>query len=249
MRLRAQVNVEVELIAVASHSDLTYGLSLQTMSSILPLQSFTSVPLSLLPRISTGWFGIALQDATAFATISRSSTQASLKSQMLALDGQQVQLHIGDRYPVIAGQSGFGTTSVPITQFQDLGLNVQLTPVVHDDDVTLTIETDYNVLSGAANNGIPIISNRKFTGTVQIPYGKWAVIGSLKKLQDSTVVNGIAGLSNIPGLGHLFRSDNVIKDLSDIMLVIKPHLVSEPGFRRPTKPVWMGTETKPPTFY
>lgn len=249
LRLRAQVTVEVELISVASHSDLSYGLSLQSMFSITALQAFNPVRLSLLPTISTGWFGLALQDAAAFANLSRSSTQASLKSEMRALDGQQVQLHIGDRYPVITGLSGFGTNSVPTTQFQDLGLNLQVTPVVHDGDVTLTIDADYNVLAGGSNNGIPIISARKFSGTVQVPYGQWAVIGSLKKLEDSTVVNGIAGLSDIPGLGHLFRKDSVIKDRSDIMLVLKPHLISEPGFRRPTSAVWMGTETKPPTFY
>jgi hypothetical protein len=249
LRLRAQVVVDVELISVASHADLTYGMSLQSAFSLSALQAFNPVRLSLLPSISTGWFGVMLQDATAFASMTRSSTQASLKSEVRALDGQQVQLHIGDRYPVITGLSGFGTNSVPTTQFQELGLNLQLTPVVHDGDVTLTIEADYNVLAGGTNNGIPIISSRKFTGTVQVPYGQWAIVGSLKKLEDSTVVNGIAGLSDIPGLGHMFRKDSIIKDKSDIMLVLKPHLVAEPGFRRPTTAVWMGTETKPPTFY
>jgi general secretion pathway protein D len=247
MRLRAQVVVEVELMSVASHSDLSYGMSLQNTFNILA--SVNPVRLSALPTIATGWFGLALQDAAAFANMSRSATEASLKSEMRALDGQQVQLHIGDRYPVITGLSGFGDTSVPTTQFQELGLNLTITPVVHDGDVTLTIEADYNVLAGGSNNGIPIISGRKFSGTVQVPYGQWAVIGSLKKLEDNTVVNGIAGLGDIPGVGHLFRKDSVIKDRSEIMLVLKPHLVGEPGFRRPTSSVWMGTETKPPTFY
>lgn len=247
MRLRAEVAVEVELLGVSSRSDLTYGFSLQNTFALLPLNN--PVSLARLANISTGWFGLVLQDAQAFASVTRSATQASIKSEVRSLDGQQVQLHIGDKYPVVTGQSGFGTVSVPTTQFQDLGLKLQLTPVVHDGDVTLTVEAEYNVLSGATNNNIPIISGRKLSGTVQIPFGHWAVIGSLRKQEDQVLVNGIAGLSDIPGLGHLFRKDSVIKDKSEILLVLKPHLIAEPGFRRPNKAVWMGTETHPPTFY
>jgi general secretion pathway protein D len=247
MRLRGEVVIEVELLGVASHSDLTYGFSLQSAFAILP--TVNPVSLSRLANISTGWFGLVIQDAQAFASVARSATQASLKSEARALDGQQVQLHIGDRYPVVTGQSGFGAVSVPTTQFQDLGLKLQMTPVLHDGEVTLTIEAEYNVLTGSTNNNIPIISGRKFSGTVQVPFGQWAVIGSLRKQEDHVVINGIAGLSDIPGVGHLFRKDSVVKDRSEVLLVLKPHLISEPGFRRPTKGVWMGTETHPPTFY
>ncbi len=65
-------------------------------------------------------------------------------------------------------------------QFQDLGLNLQITPAVHaDGEITLTIEADYNVLGGASNNGIPIISQRKFTGTVRTRTDDWAIIAGL----------------------------------------------------------------------
>jgi general secretion pathway protein D len=247
-RYRTQVSVEVELLSVAKSSSLGIGLSLQNIASIVNFNS--PATLARLAQIGSSWFGLGLTNAGAFATLSRSSTQSSLRSQIVSLDGQQAQLHIGDRYPVVSGISGFGTTSVPIVQFQDLGLNLQVTPAVHaDGEITLTIEANYNVLGGASNNGIPIISQRKFTGTVRTKTDEWAVIAGLAVTQTSKTTTGIAGVSDIPAVGRIFRKDTTTDDASQILIILKPRILSEPAWEHPSEAFWMGTETKPPTFY
>jgi general secretion pathway protein D len=247
-RLRAQVSVEVELLSVSNTSSLGIGLSLQNAASIINFNVGST--LTRLAQVGTSWFGLGLANAGAFATLSRSSTQASLRTQLVSLDGQQAQLHVGDRYPVITGLSGFGDTSVPIIQFQDLGLNLQVTPTVHaGGEITLLIEADYNVLGGASNNGIPIISQRKFTGTVRSKADEWAIIAGLAVTQTTLTSNGIAGLSELPGIGRIFRRDTTTDDSSQILIILKPRLMSEPAWEHPSEPFWMGTETKPPTFY
>lgn len=247
-RYRTQVSVEVELLSISKSSTLSIGLSLQNAASIVNFNAPST--LARLTRLSTSWFGLGLANAQAFATLSRSSTQASLRTQIVSLDGQQAQLHIGDRYPVITGLSGFGTTSVPVIQFQDLGLNLQVTPTVHGDgEMTLVVEADYNVLGGASNNGIPIISQRKFTGTVRARSDEWAVIAGLAVAQSSVTTTGIAGLSNLPGIGRIFRHDTTTDDGSQILIILKPRLMSEPAWEHPSDPFWMGTETKPAVFF
>lgn len=247
MRLRAQVSFEVELLSVTKNSTLDIGFSLQNTFAIVNLKGATS--LAQLRDISAGWFGLVARNAEAFATMSRSSTEASIRTKLVALDGQQVQLRVGDRYPVVAGQAGFGTTSVPITQYQDLGLTLDITPTVQADAVTLTLDAAYNLLSGGTNNGIPIISQRKFQATASLHFDEWAIISGLGVMESSTTKTGIAGLGSIPYFGHLFRRDNVRKTEGQILVLIKPRLVSEPGWLHPTSPFWMGTETRPPTFY
>jgi general secretion pathway protein D len=247
-RYRAQVSVEVELLSVSNTSSLGIGLSLQNVASIVNFSS--PATLARLAQIGTSWFGLGLTNAQAFATVSRSSAQSSLRSQMVSLDGQQAQLHIGDRFPVITGLTGFGETSVPIIQFQDLGLNLQITPTVHaNGEITLAIEADYNVLGGASNNGIPIISGRKFTGTVRSKADEWAVIAGLAVTSEGVSTSGIAGLSDLPGIGRAFRRDTTTKDSSQVLIILKPRLLSEPAWEHPSEAFWMGTETKPPTFY
>jgi len=247
-RYRAQVSVEVELLSVSNTSSLGIGLSLQNLASIVSFKS-PSI-LSQLTNIGTSWFGLGLANAGAFATLSRSSAESSLRTQMVSLDGQQAQLHIGDRYPIITGLTGFGETSVPVIQFQDLGLKLQITPTVHaGGEVTLTIDADYNVLGGSSNNGIPIISGRKFTGTVRSKADEWTVLAGLAVVQHSTTSNGIAGLGELPGVGRIFRRDTVTDDSSQILIILKPRILSEPAWENPSAGFWMGTETKPPTFY
>ncbi len=248
MRLRAQVSFEVELLSVTKNSTLDIGFSLPKLASIVNLKGQTS--FAQLAKIGSSWFGLGIAEAQAFATMSRSSSEASLRANMVALDGQQVQLRVGDRYPVVTAQSGFGPNSVPISQYQDLGLTLQVTPVVQaDGELTLTLEATYSLLPGGTNNGIPIISNRKFQGTTRLRFDQWAVIAGLGTMQSTTTIDGIAGLSDIPFFGHLFRHDNVQKTEGQILVIIKPRLLSEPAWEHPTSAFWMGTETKPPTFY
>lgn len=248
LRLRAQVSVEVELMSVSKSSSLGIGLNLQNAATIVNFRAPST--LARLAQVGTSWFGLGLANAGAFATLGRSSTESSLRSQLVSLDGQQAQLHIGDRYPVITGLSGFGTTSVPIVQFQDLGLNLSITPTVHSGgEMTLVIEADYNVLGGASNNGIPIISQRKFSGTVRAKADEWAVIAGLAVSQNSFTSNGIAGLGELPGIGRIFRKDTTTDDSSQILIVLKPRLLSQPAWETPSEPFWMGTETKAPTFF
>jgi general secretion pathway protein D len=247
-RYRTQVSVEVELLSVAKTSSLGIGLSLQNAASIVNFNA--PATFAQLAQLSSSWFGLGLANAGAFATLSRSSSEASIRTQLVSLDGQQAQLHVGDRYPVITGLSGFGETSVPVIQFQDLGLNLQITPTVHSGgEITLVIEADYTVLGGGTNNGIPIISQRKFTGTVRSKADEWAIIAGLALTQTGTTTTGIAGLSELPAIGRIFRRDTVTDDSSQILIVLKPRLISEPAWEHPSEAFWMGTETKPPTFY
>jgi general secretion pathway protein D len=250
MRLRAQVKIDVELLLVAKNSTLTHGVNLQSMFQIVPLNN--PVALAKIGSIASSWFGIGLANAQVFASISRSSTQASLRAEMTALDGQQARLHIGDQYPIETGRGGFGTaaTSVAITQYRDLGLNLTITPVVHaGGEVTLTIEGEYSALTAGTNNGIPIIANRKFTTTARINSEEWAVVSGFATSTASYITDGIPGLSDIPVLRYLFRKDTITENAGDILLLLKPRIVTEPVWERPSPAVWMGSETKPATFY
>lgn len=248
LRARTQVVIDVELLSAARNSSLSYGLNLQNAVTFTNLNAAST--FANIARVGTNWVGVGIANAQALATLSRSSSESSLNAQMVTLDGQQAQLHVGDRYPIITGLSGFGQGSVPTTQLQDLGLKLTITPVVHGrDELTMTIEADYNLLTGGTNNGIPIISGRKLQSTTRVKFGEWAVLAGLAKVSAANTTNGIAGLGQIPGIGHLFRRDQIDKDESQVLIILKPRLLSEPASERPTSGFWMGTESKPPTYY
>jgi len=264
-RLRAQVEVEVDFLEVAKNSSLGYGLSLPTSVPVVNFGTFMhnkpSIPAGFTRFLTFGggatFFGLGVADASAFATLSRNSASTVLQSQVVALDGQATTLHVGDRYPIITNGyygNATGTGQVfappPTINFEDLGLVLKVTPSVHEQGgVTLDLDAEFKVLGTGSPNGIPVISSRKFTGKVRLNSGEWAVIAGLAGTNYTASYTGIAGLSSIPLLGHLFRQNTVQKDSTETLILLKPRIVTLPPWESVTQTIWVGTETKPITMY
>ena len=115
--------------------------------------------------------------------------------------------------------------------------------------VTLDLDAEFKVLGTGSPNGIPVISSRKFTGKVRLNSGEWAVIAGLAGTNYTASYTGIAGLSSIPLLGHLFRQNTVQKDSTETLILLKPRIVTLPPWESVTQTIWVGTETKPITMY
>lgn len=144
-----------------------------------------------------------------------------------------------------SGTNGTGTYTPPPTfNFEDLGLVVKVTPHVHGtDEVTLEVSTEFKLLAGAAIDGIPVISNKKYESKVRLVRGEWAVLAGLMTASDARTITGIPGLSLIPFL----RNNTVNKDVGQTLIVLKPHITIPPPTELPTHAAWTGTETKLPT--
>ncbi len=263
-RLRAQVEVDIELLAVTKTSTLGIGLTLPNATSIVNFGNFLQNAVS--PGNMTNFltfgggktlFGLGVTSAEAFATLARSSTDSVFSAQVVTLDGQPATLHVGDRYPIITNAyvgatAGTGTvyTPPPTVNFEDLGLVLKITPSVHlGGEMTLDVEAEFKVLGSLNSTGIPTISQRKFKGQVRLDSGEWAVLAGLTQDADTHSVGGIAGLASIPVVGRLFRTDNYEKDSTETLLVLKPRLIDLPPSEFPTHPLWVGTDSKPLAVY
>lgn len=263
-RHRAKVEVEVELLSVSSNTSRSYGMSLPTSLPLVNFSSFLNNVPAALANIAgfatfgggSTFFGLGITNASAFATVSKLTSQSAFKAQVAGLDGQQLTLHIGDRYPVVTGRLGNPTGPVAGDQFsfpqiayQDLGLKVQITPAVHNGDITLVVDGEYNQLGATQSNGIPIISTRKFQGTARLRDGEWAVFAGLTVNSTVTEVSGIPLLSQIPWAGRAFRRNTDAQDTGQVLVVLKPHLLSLPAWEEPSGAMYVGSETRPLTLY
>jgi general secretion pathway protein D len=261
-RGRAQIEVDVEFVSVGRTSTLSYGLALPTAASIIDFgKAFHNAPAA---TVSGGFFtfgggstllGLGIANAAAFATLSKSSIETLLRSQIVALDGQASTLHVGDRYPLITGNfSGASAAQVqtqslsPSIRFEDLGLVLKITPTVHEGmEVTLDLEAQFKVLGSGSFNGIPVIQSRQYQGKVRLKDGEWAVVAGLVSTGDSETPTGVLGLSDLPWIGGLFTHHTHQRERSETLLVLKPHLVSLPPWEYLTPALWTGTETRPVT--
>ena len=268
-RSRAQVEVEVQLLGVAKHSALNVGLVLPASTELAYFGNF----LKNTPNVSGMFtqfltfgggktlFGIGVSSALAFETLSRSSTEVLLDAQIVTVDGQPGSMTVGDHYPIPANQYlGQSTTQrgaqlpvytpPPQINYVDLGLTLKVTPTVHaGGEMTLDVDTQYNVLGTGGANGIPDVGQRKYQGKVRLAKDEWAVIAGLTQETHSFVSHGIAWLSRLPWIGHFFRQDTNTDDSSQVLIVLKPRVVNLPPWEFPTRTVWVGTEGKPLALY
>lgn len=247
MFARAQVEVDVELLSASKTSTIGLGLSIPTTTSLIP----TIKTIALNGAFPSFTLGIGSANLIARATKSDSRTIYS--AQMRASDGQAAQLHVGEKYPIMTvgyiGNVNPGDqvyTPPPSFNFEDLGLVLKITPKVHDrNEVTLDIESEFKLLGGASLNGIPVISNRKFTTRARLRFDEAAVIAGLMGRNEFKTLSGPAGLINIPILGTALGNANWSKDEVQMLLVIRPRLLTLPPTDVVTRELWVGSESRP----
>ena len=258
MSHRAQVMVEVELLAVNDTLDRSYGMTLPSQFSLNWLTNKDFLRPTPLPTWITGLltfgggltlFGIGITNASFFATASQTHTQSIIRSELRSLDGQPAGVHIGDRYPIITLGYYGGTategektyTPPPNITFEDLGIVLKVTPKVHSlDEVSLDVEAEFKALSGQSSNGIPVISNRKFKSVVRMRFSDAAVMAGLVGDTLSQSWSGLPGLASVP----LLRSNTKSEQKSEILLVLRPHLASIPPSESVSESIWSGTDTR-----
>ncbi len=117
----------------------------------------------------------------------------------------------------------------PQIQYEDLGLTLKATPrIQRSREITLSLDMKVEALGTGQYNGLPVLNNRVFTGTITVPEGKTAVLVSGLSRQESRAVSGLPGVSEIPGFRSTTNTD-VQLDVSNLMVMITPHLVRMRG--------------------
>ncbi len=161
--------------------------------------------------------------------------------QLRASHNDPAVLKIGERYPIInatfapianspaianvIGNQSF-IAPFPSFNFEDLGVNLKATPWIHGNtEVTMKLELQIRSLGTTNVNGIPIINNREYTGTITTQNGESSVITGLIDVADSQSINGYPFLGSIPGLGYgaTVHNKNIMQD--ELLVVITPHIL------------------------
>jgi general secretion pathway protein D len=198
--------------------------------------STTSPTLYNLAHLNATDFAVNVGSATLNLLLTDDETKVLQSPRIRATDAQKATMKIGSRIPIATGsyQTGAATalvSSLVNTQFQyqDVGVNIEMTPSVHyDHDVTLKIKIEVSTVSGNDTiSGVtePIISQRVVDQTIRLREGEASILGGIQNKEDENNWNGIPGLSAIPVLKYIFGSrDRIIQD-DDIVFVIVPHIV------------------------
>jgi general secretion pathway protein D len=245
---RAQVALEVEILTIDTDSNYQYGISPPTSVSMFNLGKLNAGSLSSLAstvatfgRLFTfgeglGLFGIGVGEASLLASYTKSDARAMYDAVVVSDDGQPASLHFGEKYPIPQSlYTGYAqsTSTIynPIPQFteEDLGLELKMTPKINaDNSVAIDVDAEYKALGAVYFGTVPSIAQRKYTGSVVLREGEWAVIAGLDQKSITRSRSGLVGLGDIPGLQHLLSSNTHDNSTSQTLILIKPQVTRLP---------------------
>jgi hypothetical protein len=259
---RPQVSLDIEFLTVGKSSTLNFGLPLPTEITI---QSFGRLGLAdpvnlanVAKLLSFGGgqtiFGIAGLTTQLLANVTKSESRSLMRAQLLSVDGQAANFHVGDKYPIqtsgynLGSAAGNTTGYAPSFNFEDLGLVMKITPKIHGtEEVTLDLDVEFKTLGSGSFNGIPVISNRKFTTQVRLKFDESAVITGMMDTSQARIITGLAGVIGMPFVGPMLSNNTKEDRESQTLLVIKPRLVNLPPTEVETRTVFVGPDTRPRT--
>jgi len=176
--------------------------------------------------------------------LNESSIQNLENAQLRASQNSASSLLIGEKYPIInatyspiyntqaiANVIGNGSyiAPVPSVNYEDLGLKLKVTPLIHADSVSMKLELQLRSLGASTVNGIPIINNREYTGSITARAGESSVVAGIISESDSRNIMGWPFLSRVPGLTYTASEHDKNVNDADLLVVITPHILRAPG--------------------
>ncbi len=198
-----------------------------------------AVPLSELRGISSKDYSVILPSATALALLTDATTKVIQNPEVRITDGQTGKLRIGDRVPFAVGsfQPGIGGVGInPLVntqfQFQDVGVNLDVTPRVHSNrEISLRLKVEVSSVTGQANIGgvqQPIFGQRIIEHDIRLREGEVTILGGIIERTETVTVTGWPGLSQIPFLRYLFSSESKETLENEVLLALTPRIVRLP---------------------
>ncbi len=135
----------------------------------------------------------------------------------------------GDLGGILASLTGAGSGTIPMIEYQDLGLTLKATPsVMRSGEVALKIDMKIAALAGTSINDVPVLANRAWSGVVTVGQNQAVVVASEIDQQESRAVSGTPGLSEVPGLNNAIGSTDAQKNYATLVIVLTPHVVRSP---------------------
>jgi general secretion pathway protein D len=244
---RSSITTPASTTATTATTSTATNTSTNTGTGVTPTTTGTgtsttgSIPLAYIGKINTEDFSTVLPSGMLQAVLSDSGTKVLQSPEIRSVDNQKASIKIGEKEPIASGSfqpgvAGVGINPLVNTQFTfiDVGVNVDLTPQVHENnEVSMHLEIEISsVISNVNLGGIeqPVISQEKVIHDIRMKDGEVSLLAGLRQDQDSTTVTGIPGLSSIPVIKWLFSSKTINKSSSDLLIAIIPHIVRRPDY-------------------
>ena len=213
----------------------------------------SSFTLQKLVSLDKTRIGVSIPSITLNAMLQDSDTNILSSPRLRVKNREKAKIMIGDRVPIITNSltpttTGPGVVTGTVT-YQDVGLKLDVEPEIHlDNEVSIKIGLEVSSLGNAVSNSatgsvVYTVQTRNTSTSLRLRDGETQILAGLIQDSDTSSVDKVPLLGQVPLLGHLFSNDNGKKSKTEIILSITPHVVGHsklPDARE--MEYWSGTE-------
>jgi len=199
------------------------------------------------------FMGLSLDQLSAALSVNESWVRSLESMNLRASQGNDATFHLGTKFPILNASYApiynspqisavLGNQSYippfPSVSYEDLGLNVKAKPTVHrDGSVSLQLELQVRSLTGQSANGVPVISNREYKGSINLRDGEPAVVAGEISQNDTLSMSGIPGLGYLPVLNQAMVNNTKQVNTDELMIVMTPHVLANTNATTPE--IWI----------
>ncbi len=190
----------------------------------LPTAGSAATAAGLGSSITIGELGVdkTVIDMRISALESSGKGKIISRPRVSTLNGQEAVITQGTTIPYqTSGADG------PKTEFVDATLELKVIPVINpDNSIIMQIEASNSTPGQTFTNAdLPGINKKEAKTKVLVFDGDTTVIGGIFIEDDSETESGVPWLMNVPFLGRFFKSTNVEKRRSELLIFITPRIL------------------------
>ena len=186
----------------------------QTQTGIIP----SAVALALSDSLGTAMINMQL---SALEQEGKSKTLSNPK--VITVNGVMAKVESGREIPYQTTSANLGTQ----TEFKKAVISLEVTPLITPDDminlIIIAKKEDADFTTQVAN--VPSILTRVVETNVIVPNGGTAVLGGVFENVTANTDNRTPGLSKIPIIGRLFKSNDKLDNEKEFLIFITPRVV------------------------
>ena len=226
-----EVVLEVEVLEVSR--DRASNLGLQFPERVgASLGSSGSFTLNQWQNRDANFVSFKMTDPALALNIKKLDSDSTLLAnpRIRVRDRQKAKIHIGQRLPVLTTVSTAGVGSSETVNYLDVGLKLDVEPNIRLDEevdmkVDLEVSSVIQTLTMPSGSQVYQLGTRNTSTALRLKDGETQILAGLIQNNETSAVNKLPGLGDIPLLGRLFSNDNHDKSKTELVLLITPHIV------------------------
>ncbi len=226
-----EVVLEVEVLEVNKDAATNLGLQFpqQVSASIGKAGSLT---LNQWKNRNSDLVSLKVTDPALALNLKNLNSDTTLLAnpKIRVKDKQKAKIHIGQKLPVLTTIATAGVGSSETVNYLDVGLKLDVEPNIRLDDevdmkVDLEVSSVVQTITSTTGSQVYQLGTRNISTELRLKDGETQIFAGLIQNNETSAVNKVPGLGELPLLGRIFSNDNHDKSKTELVLLVTPRIV------------------------